>query len=107
MSPVRFLCRVALALVFVAGAWEDVLPGIEDLDPGSWSMPLGALPSSDADEDAGDGFVLSRIPPENVLMAESAVAFRVPLTIGLVVHGEQSLHHPLFVRRILHVPIAA
>jgi hypothetical protein len=107
MANVQFLSRLALVLVFVAGAWEDILPGVEDLDLGSWSIPIDSLPASDADQDAGDGFVLSQVPPESVLLAESAVAFRVLVRIGLVIHDEQSAHLPLFIRRILHVPIAA
>jgi hypothetical protein len=106
MANLRFLSRLALVLVFVAGAWEDILPGIEDLDIGPWSVPADELPSSDADEDAGDGFVLTQVPPENVLLAESAVAFSVPLAIRLVAHDEQFALLPLFVQRILHVPIA-
>ena len=105
MSKHRLLARAALALVFVTGTWEDILPGIDH--------PLELLRSddvertSDVDGEAGDGLVLSQLPLEPVLIAEAGLSDQVSVGYRLLPGKDPDARLPHFLRLILHVPIPA
>jgi hypothetical protein len=108
MDLLRPAGRLLLSLVFVAGAWEDILPGINGIDchepPWGASLPAGSIPSSDADDDAGDGFVLHVSPPEQILITEADAAMPIPLHSQVLQSLSQDVPPSIFVRRIPHVP---
>ena len=61
MGIVHLIGRIVLAVVLIAGSCGDTLPGsaiVECADP---------TPSSDADEEAGEGFVLAQPCAEPIL----------------------------------------
>lgn len=95
---------LGLALLFVAGAWEDILPG---LDAWMTEVTAGTLPLSDADQDAGDGFVLSEAPAEAVLQCEVPPSqVRGEESCGLD-SEDPSVREPLWIFLIPHVPISS
>lgn len=102
MTNARFLSRTALVLVFVAGAWEDILPGLDCLKP----AVSESIPVSDADY-GGHGFVLTQVPAEMVLITESELHLQVSQEVGQHEPAESRARLPVILRRILHVPLAA
>lgn len=95
---------IGLALLFVAGAWEDILPGLE---PGTPEHLAGELPPSDADQDAGDGFVLSQVVPEAVLQCEIPSAPGREPQYSDLDPEDPAVRDPLILSPIPHVPISA
>lgn len=79
--------RTLLALVFVAGAWEDILPG-EPVAPPVCAIPCG--------EDA---------PPEPLLILESRRPFLLCLQVRRLGEAPRAPAILPVVRGIPHVPI--
>jgi hypothetical protein len=93
-----------LALAFVAGTWEDILPGIDlvaaEEAPLSSSLPDGPMGAKDAD----DGSRLTLSPLEPVLISEVYVAVPILLQIHLFQNPVPLAPSTVAVRRIPHVP---
>ena len=86
-----------LILLFVVGAWEDILPGLDGIHPPPVS---GGLPPG---EDDGPGSDVS--PAEAVLVCDvphPPVLLRVFAPVACV---DRNVREPLFVFSISHVPI--
>lgn len=103
-SKRAWLGQALLAFLFVVGAWEDILPGLE-----AWPSRRieGPLPQSDADEDAGDGFVLSEVAPEAVLHCEIPMAPERDPQFFTLETDDSAIREPLILCHISHVPIPA
>lgn len=80
-------------MVFVAGSWEDVLPGIEA--PWSSSSPI-----ADGDEETG----LRASPLEQILVSGFDVAALIQIQVRLFQSSTPTLHPSIVVQRIPHVP---
>jgi hypothetical protein len=110
---VGFLKRSFLGLLFVLGAWDDIMPFAEEVIPPEFRMPLhsshnsSAAPAPWSDNDAEDGFALSQVPAEHVLMADNLSPLLLDQVLTLLVEPVRTCASDPHVRGIMHVPIAA
>jgi hypothetical protein len=107
-SFTRVIGRLLLALAFVAGSWEDILPGIEQVvyedAPSSASFPVRSIPAAPSGDDAGDGFAWGFAPLEQVLISEVDPAVLIHLQSHRFNNLAEQAPCSVAVRRISHVP---
>jgi hypothetical protein len=80
MSLIHLVARALLALAFVAGSWDDLVPPVE----------AAVCAAQDADDDAGDALMPGPAVSEPLLISEVDLSPQV--------------HSSIVIRRIHHVP---
>lgn len=108
-----FFKRSVLALLFVFGAWDDIMPFAEEVVPPELRRSSGSadksssVPDPWSDDDAEDGFALRGAVQEAVLFLDSLIdAIQAP-DGALFLEPTRTCKSDPFIRGILHVPIFA
>ena len=98
MGILQFMGRILLAIALIAGSCGDLLPGSEGM---ACAAPM---PTSDADEEAGDASGLGQESLEPVLISELDTTLLIPLQSHLLRNLSPLVPTSVVIRTIPHVP---